>query len=400
MSEARASGGGPRTGTEVLAGLARWLQARTRDMVELTARLARAESPSDDFGAVAQVMDLVTEELEGMGYRVRRLRGRGAADHVLAVPRARERGRPLQLLMGHLDTVWPRGTLAGMPVREEDGRLYGPGVFDMKGGLAQGLWALRALAAAGLTPPATPILFLNGDEEIGSPGSVRHVRRLARAVARVLILEPAFGPEGALKTERKGMAGFTLRFRGRSAHAGLAPEQGRSAIVAMARTIERLGELGDPERGITVNPGVVAGGTRPNVVAADAHVLVDVRVCTMADAGAVEDAVRALPSGMDGVTLEVEGGSRLPPMERTPRNRRLWDAALGVAEALGIELDEVLSGGGSDGNHTSPLTATLDGLGAVGDGAHASHEHLVVERMAERAALVAGLLLAPLQEEG
>jgi glutamate carboxypeptidase len=389
----------PMGGGEGLVSVARWLEGRTRDMVELTARLARAESPSDDVEAVGRALDLVAEELEGMGYRTRRVRGRDATDHLLAVPRGRERGRPVQLLIGHLDTVWPRGTLADMPVREEDGRLYGPGVFDMKGGLAQGLWALRALAAAGLTPPATPILFLNGDEEIGSPGSVRHVRRLARVSARALVLEPAFGPDGALKTARKGMAGFTLRFRGRSAHAGLAPEQGRSAIVAMARTIERLGELGDPERGITVNPGVVAGGTRPNVVAAEAHTLVDVRVCTMADARAVEDAVRALPSGLDGVTLEVEGGARLPPMERTPRNRRLWQAALDVAARLGVELDEVLAGGGSDGNHTSPITATLDGLGAVGDGAHASHEHLVVGRMAERAALVAGLLMAPLEED-
>lgn len=372
-----------------------WLEDRAGAMVELTSRLAAAESPSDDPSGVAEAQAVLAPELDALGYRIRRLAGRSTAGHLLAVPRGRERGRPLQLIVGHLDTVWPRGTLDVMPVRMVDGRLHGPGTFDMKGGVVQGLFALRALAALGLDPPATPAFFLNGDEEVGSPDSVRHVERLARAAARALVLEPAFGPSGALKTARKGVGGYRLRFTGRSAHAGLAPEEGRSAIVALARTITQLEGLNDPARGTTVNVGVVGGGSRANVVAAEAHALVDVRVRTAADAAAVDRAIRGLTHGVDGVGLEIDGGLRTPPLERTERNQRLWRAAREVAGALGLEVAETEVGGGSDGCHASTHTATLDGLGAVGDGAHAVHEHLVCGRMPERAALVAGLLMWP-----
>jgi glutamate carboxypeptidase len=365
-------------------------------MVELTARLAEVESPSDDPSAVAAAGDLFASELEATGYRVRRLTGRGgSAGHLVAVPRERTRPGTWQLLVGHLDTVWPVGTLETMPVRLGDGRFEGPGVFDMKGGLVQGLFAVRALRALEVPVEVAPVFFVNGDEEVGSPDSIRLLPRLARGARRALVLEPAMGPGGALKTARKGVGRYQFRFTGRSAHAGLDPEAGRSAIVALARTVERLHAMSDPDRGVTLNPGVVSGGTRANVVAARAELLVDLRVRTLADAEAVEGAIRALPSGLEGVTVTVEGGLATPPLERTPRNRRLWEAALEVGRRLGIELDEVEAGGGSDGNHTSLLTATLDGLGAVGDGAHAVHEHLRIDAMPERAALVAGLIGLP-----
>lgn len=373
-----------------------WLEVRRGEMVEVTARLASIESPSDDPAAVAEAADLFSGELEQTGYRVRRIPGRlGSAGHLLAVPRNRSAGRPWQLLVGHLDTVWPVGTLETMPVRPVDGRLDGPGVFDMKGGLVQGLYAIRALDALGVTPEASPVFFVNGDEEVGSADSQRHLGRLARGACRALVLEPSYGPEGAIKTARKGVARYRMRFRGRSAHAGLDPEAGRSAILAMARTVERLHAIQDLDRGISVNPGVVSGGTRPNVIADRAELLVDVRVRTLADAREVDGAIRALPSGVDGVELAAEGGLVTPPLEPTPRNRRLWGAARELGRAIGVELREVQVGGGSDGNHTSRLTATLDGLGAVGDGAHADHEHLVIGRMPERAALVAGLIALP-----
>jgi glutamate carboxypeptidase len=379
-----------------LPAVARWLEARTGAMVALTEELAAIESPSDDPEGVARAGDRLTRELEQLDFRVRRIRARGAAAHLLAMPKDRRRGAPVQLLIGHLDTVWPVGTLASVPVRREEGRLHGPGVFDMKGGLVQGLHAVAALRSVGAVLPATPVFFVNGDEETGSADSVRNLRRLARTASRALVLEPSFGPAGALKTARKGVAIYRLAFQGRAAHAGLDPGAGRSAVLALARTVERVHALARPERGLTVNVGVVAGGTRPNVVPGAARAEVDVRVRTLEDARKLDDEIRSLPSGLDGVTLEVTGGLRTPPLERTPANRRLWEAACGVAAELGLGLDETEVGGGSDGNHTSAFTATLDGLGAVGAGAHALHEHLVVQRMAERATLVAGLLWHPL----
>lgn len=392
-SRAAASTTDWRTG---LPDLRAWLEARTEAMAALTAELAGMESPSDDPQAVARVQDRLAHELDQLQFRVRRLTGRGTAPHLVAVPRGRRRATPVQILVGHLDTVWPVGTLDSMPVTRADDRLRGPGVFDMKGGLVQGLYALAALQKVGAELPATPVFFVNGDEEVGSPDSVRHVRRLARAASRAFVLEPSFGPEGALKTARKGVATYVLNLRGRAAHAGLEPEAGRSAVLALARCVERVHALARPERGLTVNVGVVAGGSRPNVVPGSARAEVDVRVRTLDDARWIDAQMRALDPGLEGVTLTVEGGLRNPPLERTPGNRNLWTAALAVARTLGLSLAEVEVGGGSDGNHTSVLTPTLDGLGAVGGGAHALDEHLMLDRMSERACLVAGLLWHPL----
>jgi glutamate carboxypeptidase len=282
-----------------------------------------------------------------------------------------------------------------MPVRLENGRLRGPGTLDMKGGLTCIVFALRALREQGLTPEVSPVVFVNADEETGSPDSKRHVRRLARAVDRALVLEPALGEEGRIKTARKGVGNFEIRIRGRAAHAGLDPESGASAIRELAEVIRQLDALGAPERGLTVNVGVVRGGTRPNVVPADASASVDVRVVTAEDGREVESAIRSMRPRLEGVTLEVEGGMRIAPLERTERNLRLWDTAREIGSTLGLDLTDALAGGGSDGNTTSLFTATLDGLGCVGDGAHADHEHIVVDATLERCALLARLLLAP-----
>jgi glutamate carboxypeptidase len=372
-----------------------YLQGECPGMVDLLRRLALAESPSDDRAAVAGVLDILTSELGQSGMSVRRFRGRASAGMLYARPRARDRTLPRQLLIGHCDTVWPVGTVSRMPVRVEGDTLRGPGVFDMKGGLVQMIFALRALQALGLRPPAESVVLINSDEEIGSPDSTPLIRRLARCAARAFVLEPAFGQSGKLKTARKASGGFTITVRGRAAHAGVNPEQGASAILEMSHQVQKLFALNDAARGITVNVGTIGGGLRPNVVAPEVRASVDVRVRTRSDAVEVEAAIRALRPVNPQTTIEVEGGIDQAPMEPLPRNQALWRLAQELGRRLGLELDQAAVGGTSDGNTTSQYTATLDGLGAVGDGAHADHEQALIPRMVERCALLVLLLLAP-----
>ena len=374
-----------------------WLRPRLPQMVAFLKELAEAESPTDQPSSQARVRDLLTSAWSGMGYRARYLPGRETGGHLLFVPADRRRGDPLQVMVGHLDTVWPLGTLARMPVIEMNGSLKGPGVFDMKGGLVQMIFAVEALQELGIALPATPVAFVNSDEEIGSPESRHAVRRLARAAQRAFILEPSFGPEGLIKTARKGVGRFRITVKGRASHAGLDPQAGISAVLELAHLTQALHELNDLERGLSVNVGVIEGGTRANVVAAESRAQVDVRALTVEDAAWVSDRIRNLKPKVDGVELEVEGGFAVPPLERTPRNQFLWRQARALGRAMGVELGEVTAGGGSDGNTTSQYTATLDGLGPRGDGAHADREHVVVESLVERTALLAGLLAAPLR---
>jgi glutamate carboxypeptidase len=364
-------------------------------MVELLRRLALAESPSSDPSAVAPVLALLADELRQAGMAVRHFRGHVSAGTLYAHPPGGARNRPPQLLVGHCDTVWPVGTVRQMPVRVEGEALRGPGVLDMKGGLVQMLFALRALKDLGLRPPADCVAVINSDEEIGSPDSTPLIRRLARVAARAFVLEPAFGRAGKLKTARKAAGSFTVTIRGRAAHAGVNPEEGASAILELSHQIQRLFALNDPARGITVNVGTIDGGLRPNVVAALVRAGVDVRVPTTADAAAVEAAIRGLRPVDPQTTIAVEGGFGHPPMEPLPRNQALWRRARELGRRLGLELDQAAVGGASDGNTTSQYTATLDGLGAVGDGAHAPHEQALIPHMVQRCALLVLLLMDP-----
>jgi glutamate carboxypeptidase len=371
------------------------LRARRDDFVSYVEELLRAESPSTEPRAFAAVHRALQRGLDCAGCRVTHVPGRRSAGMLFALPRERKRGRAFQLVAGHCDTVWPTGTLREMPVQMADGKLRGPGVFDLKGGLALAVFALHALAALDLEPEVTPAVLVTSDEEIGSIDSQSLIERLARRADRALVLEPALGLIGKLKTARKGTGHFDVVVRGRASHAGIAPEEGASAILELSHVIQKLFALNDPNRGITVNVGTVSGGLRSNVVAPESRAVVDARVLTWDDARGVERAVAEMIPVTPGVTIEISGGFDRSPMEATPRNQALWRLARNLGADLGVALEEGTSGGASDGNITSLYTATLDGLGPVGDGAHAKREYIDIDRTLERCALLALILLAP-----
>ncbi len=372
-------------------------------LLETTEALVRLESPTTDKTAVDRCGADLAARLEAIGGRVTRLPRPDRGDHLrvefgpAACPEARrgEAGHYDQkqiLLLGHFDTVWPVGELERMPLVRSNGRLYGPGVFDMKAGIAIGMLATRALLETG-TPLSRRIVMLwTSDEEIGSGSSRAAIEDEARQSDAVLVLEPSL-PGGALKTSRKGCGGYQLLVRGVAAHAGIEPQKGASAVQELAHQILRVNALQDLARGITVNVVQVSGGLRSNVIPDQARATVDVRVPTAAAAAELEAAFRGLRPFDLRTTIEVSGGFDRPPLERSDQVARLYVQAREVARELGQELAEGGTGGGSDGNFTAALgVPTLDGLGAIGDGAHALHEHVDIETLPERAALVAGLI--------
>lgn len=375
------------------------LREKRDPMVAFLERLVRAESPSSDPSSQAAVREILGAEFRAFGYKVLALAGKRSGGQLYARPENRRRSQPLQLIVGHYDTVWPVGTLASMPFEHEGERVRGPGVFDMKGGIAMLVFAIKAIEELGLDMTVAPCVFLNSDEEIGSRDSTRYIRALARRANRALILEPSLGPAGAIKTTRKGVGRYTVKVKGKAAHAGLDPERGVSAILELSHVIQELFALNDPARGITVNVGTIDGGLRPNVIAPESRAVIDVRIANHADAERIDAAIKGLTPSTPGIELDIEGAIGRPALEPTPRNRALWQLAESLGEQIGLDLTEAMAGGGSDGNTTSLYTATLDGLGPVGDGAHAQHEQLDIERTIERAALLALLLLAPPLEE-
>ncbi len=375
--------------SDAMRDLLSWCERERAWVLETTEMLVRLESPSTDKAAVDRCGAEVAARLAAIGGRVERLARREVGDLVRA---EFGDGGPSFLLLGHLDTVWPVGTLSQMPVRLADGRLYGPGTFDMKAGIAIGLLAVRAWLAAPERASARLVMLLTTDEEVGSGASRAAIEAEARRSAAVLVLEPAL-PGGAVKTRRKGCGEFTLTVHGVAAHAGIEPDKGASAIHELARQILAVERWRDPARGVSINVGVVAGGTRPNVVADWAQARVDVRVERAEDAARLDAAFRSLRAETPGTRLDVSGAIDRPPLERTPGVVRLYEVAREVARELGRTLEEGGTGGGSDGNFTAALgVPTLDGLGAVGDGAHARHEHVLVDELPWRAALVAGLI--------
>jgi glutamate carboxypeptidase len=358
------------------------LRVRLRELVEV-------ESPSENRAAVDRAGELVVRWAEELGGRVKRHRQKAFGD-VLEIrfgPARSKRGRVL--LLGHLDTVWPMGTLAKMPWREAGEKLWGPGVLDMKAGVVMALEAVAALRELGAERPV--MLLLNSEEEVGSPVSRAITEKLAEECAAVFVLEPAQGL--AYKTARKGVGHFQLRVEGVGSHAGVDFERGHSAVLEMARLVERVSGFTDLSKGLTVNVGVIGGGTRSNVVAAECVAEVDVRIVRASDAAKVERMFRGLKTTDKACRLTVSGGINRPPMERKAGTIALFRLAKKLAAEMGLELEEAATGGGSDGNFTAAMgVATLDGMGAVGAGAHAAHEHVVAKHLVERTVLLAGMI--------
>ncbi|MCI0356622.1 MAG: M20 family metallopeptidase [Acidobacteria bacterium] len=378
--------------------LLQYFQQQQEPMLATLRDLVTQESPSYNKGAVDRLGVHIARRFEELGGRVTLHRRQDFGDHIEAQFEGKFAGansrKPI-LLLGHYDTVWDVGTLTEMPFKVENGRLWGPGVFDMKAGIMLMMQAIEGLRAVrgGLPRPVTVLLV--SDEEVGSNSSRHLTESLAKKSQAVFVLEPATGPQGAVKTWRKGVGEYKVKITGKAAHAGIEVREGASAIVELARQIARIQTFLDFRRGITVNVGVIRGGTRTNVVAAQASADVDVRVRKMSDAPRLEKKFRSLKPYDRRCTLEIEGGVNRPPMERSAAVVKLYRVARGVARSMSMELEESGTGGGSDGNFTAALgVPTLDGLGGVGEGAHARHESIVLDRLPGRAALIAGLIEA------
>jgi glutamate carboxypeptidase len=365
---------------------------REPQMRKMIAELVGVESPTEDRAAVNRCVTLVEEWIQASGGKSRRSRQTSAGDLLLGqFGPVRTKAKPLMLL-GHLDTVWPIGTLKKMPFRLSGGRAWGPGVLDMKAGVVMALSALRTLHEAGQLH--RPVIFLlNSDEETGSEHSRALTESLAKTCEAVFVLEPAQGLSGAYKTARKGVGHYRLRVHGIAAHSGVDFTHGHSAVLELGRQIERASAFTNLTRGITVNPGVIGGGTRSNVVAAEAWAEFDVRVAKAVDAERVDRRFRSLRPIDRKCTLEIEGGLNRPPMERTSGTVLLFRRAATMAAGLGFDLQEAATGGGSDGNFTSALgIPTLDGMGAIGEGAHADSESILLDALVPRTALLAAMI--------
>jgi glutamate carboxypeptidase len=369
-------------------------EAKQSAIVALISELVRCESPSDQPQAVNRFVNLLASRVDGAA-SVKTLPGGRFGHHLrceFKFPGARADAGKI-LVLAHSDTVWPLGTLTQMPLREEQGRLWGPGVLDMKSGIAFFLYAVRTLKTLEV-PVRRSILFqVNSDEEVGSETSRQFTEEAARQCAAVLLLEPGTGLQGKLKTARKGVGDYTVTVKGRASHAGVDYTAGASAVVELARQIPKIAAFTNLKQGITVNPGVIAGGTRTNVVAAEARAEVDIRIAKAKDAAALDKRFRSLRPFDKRCSIQVDGGLNRPPMERTPAIRALFQTARACAKELGVALQESATGGGSDGNFTAALgIPTLDGLGGVGEGAHAANESILLDRIADRTALLAMLL--------
>jgi glutamate carboxypeptidase len=369
-------------------------RSKQTEIIALIREFVECESPSDHPPSVNRFVDLLASKLDAT--QVQTFPGGRFGRHLRAeftLPGTRRPREGRILALAHSDTVWPLGTLAQMPFREKSGRLWGPGVLDMKSGIAFFLYAVRALRELDIRVARRVVLQVNSDEEVGSESSRPLTEEAARHSAAVLVLEPGTGLTGKIKTARKGVGAYKVTVRGRASHAGVDFEDGASAVVELARQIERIAGFTNLQRGLTVNPGVISGGTRSNVVAAEAWADLDMRIARLKDAPALDRKFHSLRPFDKRCSIQVEGGMNRPPMERTPAIRKLFEIATGCASELGVKLEESSTGGGSDGNFTAAMgIPTLDGLGGVGEGAHAVNESILINRIADRTALLAMLL--------
>jgi glutamate carboxypeptidase len=366
--------------------------------LELLQRFVEVESPSRDRSACNAMADTLIRTLEADGWSCQRLPGSVQGDMVRAMhPGLAAGSGPRTLVLAHYDTVWPIGTLSEMPFRvdEAEDRAYGPGTFDMKGGIAGTLLAVRVLRELGIQAAGPLTLLISADEEIGSPESRAQIEADARSHDRVLVIEGA-REDGALKFGRKGTAIYHVGFKGIPAHAGNHPEKGASALLALAEFALFAHTLNDAATGSSVNPTVASAGGAVNVITEDAQLSIDCRVLTLAEAARIDSAMRGFTPSDARVKLDIQGGLNRPPMEANTANMAIFEQAAAIAAGWGLQVEGAVVGGGSDGNFTSALgVSTLDGIGACGAGAHARHEHLRIHESLERSALLAAIIAAP-----
>jgi glutamate carboxypeptidase len=371
-----------------------YLKENQESMILFLKELVELESPSTNADTQVKIINYLKSAFQELHFYVVHMPGKKTGGYLLARPFKRLKNNPIQLLLGHCDTVWEKDTILNMPIIQDKIKITGPGIFDMKAGLTQMIYSLRTIRDLKLDCHLTPVIIINSDEEIGSKESEKAIVNISKIANRAFVLEPPLGIEGKLKTARKGIGRFTLTVKGKPAHAGLNPDQGVSAIVELSYHIQHLFELNDFKKGITVNVGMIEGGTSANVIAAKSRAVIDVRVHNNIDAEFISKEILSLRPINDDVELSVEGYFGRPPLEKTIRNQKLWKMAKNLGELIDLELEESTAGGGSDGNTTSLYTATLDGLGTIGDGAHARHEFIFTEKLIERTALLTILLMA------
>jgi len=371
--------------------LLRYCRGELQPMLAFLRQIVEIESPSNSKPGVDRLARFIAKEFKRCEGKVRLLEHPVAGCAVSAEFWAGKQ-KPI-LLLGHLDTVWETGTLAQMPFRVRGGRAFGPGILDMKSGVVIGLWAIRALQVLAISPSGPVHFFLNSDEEVSSVAFRKAILAAAQDARAVLVLEPA-ASGAALKTARKGVGEFKITVHGRSAHAGVNPAAGANAIMELMRQLFTVQAMANPSRGLTINVGRIEGGTRSNVVPESATAWIDIRIPRSQDRAVIEKRLRGRKPYDPNTRLEIEGGINRPPMERE-MSVALFRKARALGREMGMDLAEASTGGGSDGNFTAALgIPTLDGLGAVGDGAHARHEHILIPELPRRTALLAGLLAA------
>lgn len=379
---------------EYVNSIQNYLDLNQEAFLDFLKRLVETESPSRNAASQLKIIQILMSQFEDLGYYCTHKKGSTTGGYLYARPKVRNKALPLQLIVGHCDTVWPLGTIENMPFSSENGKLKGPGVYDMKVGIAQVIFALKTIKDLDLSYNVTPVILINSDEEIGSHESTHIIKMLSKISNRAFVMEPPLGLDGKLKTARKGVGRFLITVKGKAAHAGLDPSKGISAILELSHQIQQLYAMNDPKEGITVNVGMIEGGISANVVAPESKAVVDVRVLNNDQGQKITEKIKNLKPRSKEVSLIIHGGIGRPPMEYTERNQRLWNLAKKEGKVLGLNLKQAIAGGGSDGNTTSQFTATLDGLGTPGDGAHANHEFVYKSKIKERLALLVALLLS------
>ncbi len=370
-----------------------FLQPALPQMIDTLRRFVIAESPSLEKAYADRCCGIIAAEWRKHGLQVHRVLQKNRGDHLRIVsPSNSSRPKGQLLVLGHYDTVYASGTLQKMPFRLTAGKAYGPGTFDMKAGIVQALFAHRALQKLNLVSNKRIVFLWTSDEEIGSDSSRKLIETEARRSDAVFVLEPSFGPRGLIKTARKGVGEAEIIVHGRASHAGLAPEEGINAVHELCHQLSRVLKWNNPDRGTTVNADIIQGGTRTNVIADRARAVLDLRATSISEMSHLERQLLALKPYLRGARLEIHGGFSRSPLERK-MSVALFKRAKSLAAQMNLSLGECVVGGGSDGNLTAALgIPTLDGLGAVGDGAHSTHEHILTASIPIRAALLATLL--------